>query len=116
MIVQICRGARLRLRRTSPAGKAELVDLSAEGGRKGLGMFYVYVLQSLKDQRLYIGMTSNLEERVKRHNAGCEKSTRGRVPFKLLHSEVFGTRTEARDREKYLKSGFGREIIKKLLT
>jgi len=79
-------------------------------------MYYVYVLQSLKDQRLYIGMTSNLEERVKRHNAGYERATKCRIPFKLLHSEVFGTRTEARDREKYLKSGFGREIIKKLLT
>jgi putative endonuclease len=79
-------------------------------------MYYVYVLQSLKDRNLYIGMTSNLEERIKRHNAGQEQSTKSRIPFKLLHSEVFGTRTEARDREKYFKSGFGREIIKKLLT
>jgi len=79
-------------------------------------MYYVYILKSLKDKHLYIGMTSDLEERIKRHNAGYERSTKSRIPFKLIHSEVFGTRTEARDREKYLKSGFGREIIKKLLT
>ena len=79
-------------------------------------MFYVYVLQSLMDQHLYVGMASNLEERIKRHNAGYERATKNRIPFKLLHSEVFGTRVEARNREKYLKSGFGRELIKKLLT
>jgi putative endonuclease len=79
-------------------------------------MYTVYVLQSLKDGFLYIGMTSDLENRIKRHNAGYEKATKGRIPFKLLHQEIFPTRLEARAREKYFKSGFGREIIKKLLT
>ena len=79
-------------------------------------MYFVYVLQSLKDRNLYIGMTSDLENRIKRHNAGYEKVTKTRVPFKLIHSEQFDTREEARKREKYFKSGFGREIIKKLLT
>ena len=78
-------------------------------------MFYVYVLQSLKDKNLYIGMTSNLEARIKRHNAGYEKATKRRTPFKLLHSENFETREEARQREKYFKNGFGREIIRALL-
>ena len=78
-------------------------------------MHYVYILQSLKDNNLYIGMTANVAERIKRHNAGYERSTKNRIPFKLLHIEEFVTRIEARSREKYLKSGFGREIIKKLL-
>jgi putative endonuclease len=79
-------------------------------------MYCVYVLQSLKDGFLYIGTTSDLENRIKRHNAGYEKATKRRIPFKLLHQEIFPTRLEARDREKYLKSGFGREIIRSLLV
>ncbi|MBN2058050.1 MAG: GIY-YIG nuclease family protein [Candidatus Saganbacteria bacterium] len=78
-------------------------------------MFYLYILQSLKDNNIYIGITSNLEERLKRHNAGYERATKGRIPFKLIHSESFANRIEARNKEKYLKSGFGREMIRKLL-
>ena len=78
-------------------------------------MYFVYVLQSMKDGFLYIGMTSDLEKRIKRHNAGYERSTRRRIPFKLLHHELLPTRQEARAREKYLKSGIGRESLKKSL-
>ena len=60
-------------------------------------------------------MTSDLEERIKKHNSGLVRSTKSRIPFKLLHAESFGTREEARGKEVYFKSGFGREIIKKLL-
>jgi putative endonuclease len=77
-------------------------------------MYYVYVLQSLKDNNLYVGMTSNLEARIKRHNAGYELSTRSRKPFRLLHQEIFASRTEARAKEKYFKSGIGREFLKSL--
>lgn len=78
--------------------------------------YTVYILQSLKDSGLYIGMTSDLEARLKRHNAGYERSTRKRIPFRLLHTEVCSTRQEAREKEKYFKSGFGRELIKGLLV
>lgn len=77
-------------------------------------MFSVYVLKSLKDNNLYIGMTADLQKRIDRHNSGYEKATKSRVPLELIHNESFTTREEARKREKYLKSGFGREIIKKL--
>ncbi len=76
--------------------------------------WFVYVLKSLKDKNLYIGLTSDLDKRIERHNNGYEKATKGRRPFKLLHFEQYESRPEARKREKYLKSGFGREIIKKL--
>lgn len=75
-------------------------------------IYYVYVLQSLKDNDLYIGLTANLENRIMRHNAGYENATKKRIPFKLIHSETFSSRADARAREKYLKSGFGREMIK----
>jgi putative endonuclease len=77
-------------------------------------MYFVYVLRSEKDGFLYIGMTSDLEKRIKRHNAGYERSTKHRIPFKLLHREILPTRLEARAREKYYKSGIGRETLKKL--
>ncbi|MFA6419127.1 MAG: GIY-YIG nuclease family protein, partial [Candidatus Margulisiibacteriota bacterium] len=103
---------------------AELVDPDAlfaigTGARdlRGVGdrMYSVYVLKSLKDNNLYIGMTADLKKRMARHNSGYEKATRNRIPLELIHSELFATREEARKREKYLKSGFGREIIRKLL-
>ena len=75
-------------------------------------MFIVYVLRSETDGGLYIGLTTNLDRRLTQHNAGHESSTRRRRPFVLLLSERFQTRAEARAREKYYKSGFGRELLK----
>ncbi|MEK7616625.1 MAG: GIY-YIG nuclease family protein [Patescibacteria group bacterium] len=48
-------------------------------------MHYVYVLRSLKDKRTYVGCTSNLENRIKEHNSGEIKSTKGRIPFELIY-------------------------------
>ena len=76
---------------------------------------YVYVLRSAKDKGLYIGLTFNLENRIKRHNNGYENATKNRIPFNLLHYECFASRAEARKREKYFKSGIGRETLKELL-
>lgn len=67
-------------------------------------MFYVYVLRSLKDGNLYVGLTSDIEQRLQYHNTGRVRSTKSRVPFELLHKEVYATRVEARNRERYLKS------------
>jgi putative endonuclease len=75
-------------------------------------MITVYVLRSLKDGKLYIGMTENLDARLKRHEQGKAPSTRNRRPLVLLHSEEFENRQQARRREKYLKSGPGhKELI-----
>jgi putative endonuclease len=76
-------------------------------------MYIVYVLQSETFKRVYIGMTNDLERRIKEHNIGKTKSTRFYKPWKVLFTESFSNRTEARKREKYLKSGIGREFIKK---
>ena len=59
-------------------------------------------------------MTSNLKERLRRHNSGYEKTTRAYRPFELIYSEDHPTREEARKREKYFKSGIGKEFLKKL--
>ena len=75
-------------------------------------MYYVYVLQSLKDKKLYYGMTTDLEKRVKQHNKGKVKSTRSRRPLKIIYFEEAENRKKARSKEKYFKSGFGRKYIK----
>ncbi|MCX5726194.1 MAG: GIY-YIG nuclease family protein [Candidatus Saganbacteria bacterium] len=76
--------------------------------------YYVYVLRSEKDDNIYIGINNNLDRRLKQHNSGKVNSTKHRSPFKLIHRELFPSRKSAREREKYLKSGFGRELIKSL--
>ena len=75
-------------------------------------MFYVYVLQSQRDGTLYIGLTRDPARRLQQYNRGYERSTRAKRPFALLLSERFETRPAARAREKYYKSGFGREVLK----
>ncbi len=76
-------------------------------------MFYTYVLKSRNKNYIYVGISNNLERRVREHNLGRETTTRAYKPFDLVHSEKFETRLEARSRAKYLKSGCGKEWIKK---
>ena len=59
-------------------------------------------------------MTSNLEERIRRHNDGRERTTRAYRPFELIYSEEYPTGEEARKREKYFKSAVGKEFLKEI--
>ena len=59
-----------------------------------------------------MGMTEDLSRRIREHNGGKTKSTKGYRPWDLFFYEEFEERTEARKREKYLKSGVGKEYIK----
>ncbi len=79
-------------------------------------MYYVYVLFSYKDKKLYYGFTSNLKRRVEQHNLGLSKSTKGRRPLKLIYWENYLLREDAELREKYLKTSMGGRVIKKQLT
>jgi putative endonuclease len=79
-------------------------------------MYYTYVLKSLKDGKLYIGQTSDINKRFAEHNSGMCKSTKSRAPFELIYKEMYESRSEAMKREKELKSGKGREFIKKMLV
>ncbi len=75
-------------------------------------MYYVYVLKSEKSSSLYKGQTDNLEKRLKEHNNGKVKYTKSYIPWEIIYYEVFTTREEAVNREKYLKSGIGRQFLK----
>ena len=78
-------------------------------------MYYVYVLVSESRNYIYVGMTDDLERRISYHNLGYNKTTRAYRPFWILFTEKYPTRVEARAREKYLKSGIGKEFIKALM-
>lgn len=75
-------------------------------------MGIVYILLSLKDHRTYTGSTDNIERRLTQHNSGQVKSTKDRLPLKLLFTESFETIKEARKREQWWKSGAGRRKLK----
>ena len=74
-------------------------------------MFFVYVIRSVTRPYRYVGITENVDRRLDEHEKGKSKSTRGRGPFELIHTESFETRDEARAREKFLKSGVGRKWL-----
>lgn len=78
-------------------------------------MWYVYILQSRKDHGFYIGMTSNTEERFKRHNAGYVISTKSRKPFNMVYVEEYISRSEAAQRERQIKLYKGGEAFQKLI-
>ena len=74
--------------------------------------YFVYVIKSLKESRLYKGQTHNIEKRMIEHNSGKTKSTKGYLPWELVYFESFKTKEDALLREKYLKTGIGREFLK----
>ena len=66
-------------------------------------MFYIYLLKSLKTQKIYIGYTNNLRRRFEQHNNGENKSTKFQKPWKLIYYEAFLSKSDAMTREKKLK-------------
>jgi len=76
--------------------------------------YWVYVLRSKKTDRRYIGSTDNLKARLERHNSGLVFSTAHCRPWRAIYVERFNTRAEAVQRERFLKSGQGRQFLNKL--
>ncbi|RJQ29966.1 GIY-YIG nuclease family protein [Candidatus Parcubacteria bacterium] len=74
-------------------------------------MFFVYVLYSEKIHRFYIGQTGNLHKRIDSHNNGLSHWSKRGVPWKLIYQEKYLTRSQAMIREKFLKTGAGRDFI-----
>lgn len=75
--------------------------------------YYTYVLRSLKDRKLYVGWTNKLEYRIREHSSGKVESTKDRRPLKLLYYEACLIKRKAIEREKVLKTGFGRAYLKR---
>jgi len=78
-------------------------------------MHYVYILKSQKDNKLYIGFTNNLQNRLKEHNQGKSFATKTRGPFRLIYYEAYLASADAKRRENFFKTGWGRNYIKRNL-
>ena len=77
-------------------------------------MAFIYILLSEKINKTYTGSTTDLDRRLKKHNSGNNFFTKRYAPWKLFYKEEYQNLSEARKREKYLKTCAGRKFIKKL--
>lgn len=79
-------------------------------------MFYMYVLQSVKDGTTYIGSTGDLRQRLKDHNAGKTKSIKHKMPLKVVYYEAYNIKIQARKREIELKTNSSKkeELFKRI--
>lgn len=78
--------------------------------------YYVYVLHSSKFNRLYIGYSTDLKRRFREHNRGKSSATKPFRPYRLIFYEAFLNTNDAKQRERYLKSGWGRRSLRKMLA
>jgi putative endonuclease len=78
-------------------------------------MWIFYVLRSEASRRYYIGHTCDLERRIREHNSGQTKSTRGRGPWKVAYTEAFAEKSDALARELQVKSWKSRRTIEQMI-
>jgi len=78
-------------------------------------MFYTYVLQSEKDNKLYVGYTKDLKQRFEQHQKGKVDATKDRIPLVLIYYEACISQEDATNREKYFKTYHGRMFLKRRL-
>ena len=78
-------------------------------------MCYVYVLHSEADHGLYIGYSANLRRRIAEHQEGLAFATSFRGPWRLIYYEAYIEVEDAHGRERFLKSGSGRQFLKRQL-
>jgi len=76
-------------------------------------VYFVYVISSINRNYTYIGLTDNPKRRIGQHNKGYNKTTKPYKPFHTILIEEYDTRDHARQREKSLKTGWGRQMLRK---
>lgn len=77
--------------------------------------YYVYVLESINFDRIYIGYTIDLRKRVAKHNRAVNFSTKPYIPWRLIFYEAYLKKEDAKRREKYLKTNQGARLLKRML-
>ncbi len=83
---------------------------------KAFFMYYAYIIKSEKTERFYIGVTSDLVQRLRHHNSGANRSTKNKGPWTVVHKEDFNDRQKAWLRERQIKRYKGGEAFKKLIN
>jgi len=78
-------------------------------------MFFVYAIKSSIRQYIYVGFTNDFDRRFSEHNSGQNRTTKAYRPFELVVLEKYSTRIEARKREKFLKTGSGKELLRSMI-
>lgn len=79
-------------------------------------MFFVYIIESEKTGRHYVGSCGNIEARLKDHNSNQVRSTKNKGPYKLIYKEEFTSKQDALRREKQIKSYKSGRFFKKLIS
>lgn len=79
-------------------------------------MYFTYVLRSLKDKKLYIGYTNDIDRRISEHMMGKVTATKNRLPLQLIYYEAYFNKKDAKGREKFLKGGSGHKYLKKQMV
>jgi len=79
-------------------------------------MWHVYILQSQKNRKYYIGCSNNYKRRLEEHNKGQNLSTKFGYPWEIVHLELFKGQQEAFERERKIKSFKGGNGLKKLIN
>ena len=79
-------------------------------------MYYFYILRSGKNEKLYLGQTSNLKARIKSHNAGENKATKPNIPYELIFYSAFKSEKDAITCEQYFKTTAGRKRLYRMLA
>ncbi|MDD5362225.1 MAG: GIY-YIG nuclease family protein [Ignavibacteria bacterium] len=78
--------------------------------------FYTYILKSKIKDKYYIGSCEDLSLRLERHNSGNSRSTKGYLPWEVVYSEEYQTKSEALKREYYIKRQKSKDFIKRLIN
>lgn len=79
-------------------------------------MYYTYILKSERDRKLYVGCTKDLRKRIAMHNSRKVFSTHTRAPLRLIYYEAFLDKRDAFAREQWLKTGWRRNHLQKILA
>ena len=80
-----------------------------------MGIFYVYIVFSVKLHKFYVGSTNNLQRRFEDHNRGKTKFAKQGMPWKLVYHEAFPDRYSAYNREMEIKKKKSRQYIERLI-
>ncbi len=95
-----------------PVGSNPTLSASAEDAAACESRHFVYVLHSASRGVCYKGSCGDVERRLADHNAGRVRSTKSGRPWVLRHCEAFGSKTEALQRERFLKTRSGYRWLK----
>ena len=77
--------------------------------------YFFYILRSLKNNKLYLGYTTDLKKRLKQHNSGSELATKPNIPYEMIHFSGFKNMKDAKNMETYYKTISGWKRLKHML-